>query len=493
MWQLPTAVAGLCFALEYANLGRFVNRKTILLLSIPWLVQVGLTLSGYFRPWGWQLGEGMLHNFRARTPAAQVLYLYGFLLALIVPIIFGFLFFRSPRHRWPAGLCLLGQILTRVVLLLGERGSTKGMLVSTFFHTGFVPVTAAYALALFRFRLLELIPIARKTIFQQMYEGMLLLDREERIVDLNPSAEKILGLSAASARGTLLPERLGLPPLVMNARNVREPQECEIRIDGEDGERFYVLHLSPLNNETDYYLGRVVLFHDVTTQRRGQAQILEQQRTMAMLQERVRLARDLHDGIAQVLGYMKMQGEAARSWLNRGSSEKAEDALKSLVTAAQDSLIEVRDYISSAHAQISSDLDFRSYLQEYLARFSTTYHLRAELDAPADLPAQMMASSVRTQVLRIVQEALANARKHAEASCVRVILRWENGRIQVAIEDDGKGFDVMQSSPNPAEHFGLEFMRQRALEIGGRLQVHSSPGQGTRITMEFALEPEVLR
>jgi PAS domain S-box-containing protein len=489
LWQLPMAVAGLCFALEYANLGRFVHRRTVALLSIPFMLQFALTFTNYFHSWAWELGIGIIENFHERTPIGQFLYLYGVSITFLVPVIFVWLFFRSPLHRWPAGLCALGQLLTLAILAVGNR-RMSGTPIGPFLFLGYVPVTAMYALALFRFRLLELIPIARKTIFEQMRDGMLILDRRERIVELNPVVEKILGMDAGSVRGKLAPQLPPIDSIAAGWTGVVTPRESEIHLDAEGVGRDYVLHLSPLKSDTGYYLGQVVLFHDITTQKQAQEQLLEQQRALATLQERVRIARELHDGLAQVLGYMKIQAQAARNWLDRGNPEEVDQALKRLVSAAQESQSDVRDYISNAQAGMSPSLGLEDSLREYLAHYTATYQLRTELVASPEWSGQQLGPSASAQVLRIVQEALTNARKHAQATGVRIILFHENGRAHITVADDGRGFNPAQSPLDAVHHFGLRFMRERAEEIGGRLEVCSEPGMGTRITVDVPLEQE---
>jgi signal transduction histidine kinase len=89
-----------------------------------------------------------------------------------------------------------------------------------------------------------------------------------------------------------------------------------------------------------------------------------------------------------------------------------------------------------------------------------------------------------TEVLRIIQEALMNVRKHAQASRVRVMIKSEGGAAHIEIADDGRGFDL--NTLPPAQHFGLRIMRERAERLGGTFQVESAPGQGTRVTVRLA-------
>jgi signal transduction histidine kinase len=93
-------------------------------------------------------------------------------------------------------------------------------------------------------------------------------------------------------------------------------------------------------------------------------------------------------------------------------------------------------------------------------------------------------SQAGMQLIRIVQEGLANVRKHAHASSARVVFALDAGQVQVRIEDDGVGFDVERISRSDGHRFGLRSMRERAAAIGGTLQVLSAPGCGTRVIVE---------
>ena len=91
---------------------------------------------------------------------------------------------------------------------------------------------------------------------------------------------------------------------------------------------------------------------------------------------------------------------------------------------------------------------------------------------------------MQVQLQRIIQEALTNARKHGHARCVQVRFQREDGRALVAVQDDGVGFDPELQATSEGGHFGLRFLQERAQEVGGRVTVVSSPGQGTRVEVE---------
>lgn len=521
IWPLLAASAALCFALEYANLGRFLTRRTVTLLAIPPVLFLLLVLINNAHHWEW-VGIWPGEYSRMQGGIGSLILLgYSHLLVWMTPLVFVWLFIRSPLHRWPAALCLLGQIVWRIIYFLGARHVRPFSTVVSL-ALAFLFLSAMYALALFRFRLFDLVPIGRGTMIEQMREGMLILDTQHRIIDLNPAAENILGIPAASARGGdalqflpmlsafhPIPQRRTKPGIHLTARKGGAPQgssllgipsnaqyeelgtaQSEVHLGTEEGGLDYELHLSSLKDRRGLPLGHLVLFHDVTEQKRAQAQLLEQQRALATLQERVRIARELHDGLGQVLGYVKMQAQAARGLLAQEKQQEADRYLEHLVSVAQETYTDVREYISGANTGMAAEIGFFASLRQYLARFSENYQIHTELNVSPELADRVFEPTVEVQLLRIVQEALTNARKHARAATARVSLHLNDGKAQITVADDGAGFDVTLPPEDAEQHFGLRFMRERAEEVGGSVEVRSEPGKGTWVMVQVPVKKE---
>jgi signal transduction histidine kinase len=214
---------------------------------------------------------------------------------------------------------------------------------------------------------------------------------------------------------------------------------------------------------------------------KAQAQLLERQRALAMLSERERLARELHDDLGQVLGYVKMQAQAARDRLAQDQKAAADSDLAQLVAVAQDAHADVREYILGAKSAAPTQPGFLPVLRQYLHRFSEHYALRTELIAPPDWMDDVLEPTVEAQLLRIIQEALTNARKHAHALCVQISIVLEESQAQIIVQDDGVGFDPRLLATAEGLKYGLGFMRERAEEVGGSVEIHSAPGAGTRV------------
>jgi signal transduction histidine kinase len=262
----------------------------------------------------------------------------------------------------------------------------------------------------------------------------------------------------------------------------------EITLGEGSGARQYELRLSMLEHRGGFLLGCLVVLHDVTEGREAQARLIEHQRALATLQERDRVARELHDSLGQVLGYAKMQAQAARERLARGEWREADEHLVQLAAVAQDAHADVREYILGARTAASAEGEFLPSLEDYLRRFQANYGICTSLEAPPDLVGRALEPMVGTQLLRIIQETLTNVRKHARARSVRIGLSVSDGKAEAVVQDDGDGFDASRLEAAEASTFGLRFMRERAEEVGGTVEVRSLPGEGTRVLITVPLQ-----
>ncbi|GAA3290133.1 MULTISPECIES: sensor histidine kinase [Dactylosporangium] len=183
--------------------------------------------------------------------------------------------------------------------------------------------------------------------------------------------------------------------------------------------------------------------------------------------ERERMARDIHDTLAQGLASIVVLAEAARSGLD--PQHRSVRQLRSIEATARENLAEARDLVGADRRQPHPIADT---LRRTLDRFTED----TRLTVVADLADVDLDQPTRIALLRCTQESLANVRKHARASTVSVTLAPAGAEVELEITDDGVGFAV-----DRAPGFGLDGMRKRLAELGGELTVTSSPGDGTRI------------
>jgi signal transduction histidine kinase/DNA-binding NarL/FixJ family response regulator len=215
---------------------------------------------------------------------------------------------------------------------------------------------------------------------------------------------------------------------------------------------------------------------------------LQQHRLLATLEERERLGRDLHDSLGQTMGYINVEAQAAKDFLASGEIETAQTSLEQMALFAQSAHNDIRSFILGLRSPIVSE-NFLSTLEMYLRQLQTNFGIQASLSVPADTPIPDLPPAVEEQILRIVQEALTNVRKHAAAKKVEILLRFTADRGEIIISDDGVGFDRNQPVVDAQDRqFGLEIMRERARQVGGSLEIRSQVGAGAKVLVEFPLQ-----
>lgn len=210
------------------------------------------------------------------------------------------------------------------------------------------------------------------------------------------------------------------------------------------------------------------------------------QREAAVAEERGMLARELHDSIAQSLAFMKIQLQLLKDAQPTQRAPVAAKLLDELELGLKECTADVRSLLMHFRTRTDGD-DLLPALQQTLHKFRLQSGLRAELAVDghgAPLPAD-----VQVQLLHVVQEALSNVRKHAQARQVQVRLvhqpHW-----QIDIEDDGQGFDPAADAPDDS-HVGLRIMRERAAKVGAAVELQSQLGVGTRVRISLS-ESEAL-
>jgi signal transduction histidine kinase len=210
-------------------------------------------------------------------------------------------------------------------------------------------------------------------------------------------------------------------------------------------------------------------------------------RQQAITEERERIGRELHDGMAQILGYVNTKAMATRLLVKNRQWEAADVNLRHLEAAARDLLVDVRSVILGLRLTRLSEAGLPAMLGDFTAQYSLLTGLPVELDIASGVNDVTLPADVELQLLRIVQEALANVRKHAEATHAEVSLRASNGFLDLTITDDGQGFDPNNLTQDERAHFGLSTLRERAEAIGALLTVDSCPGSGTCVFVRLPL------
>jgi signal transduction histidine kinase len=209
--------------------------------------------------------------------------------------------------------------------------------------------------------------------------------------------------------------------------------------------------------------------------------LYEQAQQLAVLEERQRLARELHDSVSQALYGIALGARTASALLERNPAQVAEP-LNYVLSLAEAGLDEMRALIFELRPE---SLETEG-LVAALSKQATALHARNRTIVNTDFCDEPnLPFDVKEAFYRISQEAMNNTMKHARATQVDLSLKCANGFLTLTISDNGAGFDT--DTPYPG-HLGLKSMRERIAHLGGTLQITSVPGQGTRVQAQVALK-----
>lgn len=214
------------------------------------------------------------------------------------------------------------------------------------------------------------------------------------------------------------------------------------------------------------------------------AHLHAQAEEIATARERLRIAHEMHDGIAQVLGYVNTKVQAAKQYFRLGKTDEGNAQLEQLAVSARQAYSDVRESIVGLRTLPGSDRTLVDVLAEFLLHWKDQSGIETEL---AIDPALRLQASIELQIVRIIQESLTNVRKHARATRARVDVRRQDGQLVVSIQDDGAGFNPEATARGEFPKFGLTTMRERASSIHGSLDIDSSPGNGTTVRFTMPL------
>jgi signal transduction histidine kinase len=211
-------------------------------------------------------------------------------------------------------------------------------------------------------------------------------------------------------------------------------------------------------------------------------------RQRAIVEERERIARELHDGMAQLLGYVNTKAMAVRLMLKNRQTDAADKHLLQLEEASRALFVDVREAILGLKMSGQNGGGLPDALREYTGQFSRLSSLPVDVKIDPGAEGLSLPAETELQLMRIVQESLTNVRKHASANTAAVSLNLNGQALELKVKDDGVGFEPGRSRGTNWTHYGLSTMRERAEAIGAAFTLESDPGTGTCIIVRLKLE-----
>jgi signal transduction histidine kinase len=210
------------------------------------------------------------------------------------------------------------------------------------------------------------------------------------------------------------------------------------------------------------------------------AYLYGQVRELGAARERLRIAHEMHDGLAQVLAYVNTKAQVVREYMRQGRADEAQKHLEEFAEAARNLYGDVRQQILELRTTRPEESGLLAAIGDYVKSWGQQTGVEVEVRLP---PAIEVVADAQRQLLRILQEALANVRKHAGASRVQVTVESRADGLWLEVDDDGVGFDAEAVRTSRGGRFGIKTMAERAGTIGATVAVASRPGEGTRVAV----------
>ncbi len=214
------------------------------------------------------------------------------------------------------------------------------------------------------------------------------------------------------------------------------------------------------------------------------ARLYQQAERVAMMEERQRIAAEIHDGLAQTLNYLPLKAELVAQNIEAGQNQEALEMLDRMAEAVVQASCEVRQAIANLQEGRLHQATLPERLAEMVKELSADDR-PSIVFAPTQPVPWPLAARESDAVLGVVREAVQNACRHAQAEHITIQLEQHGTEIAICVEDDGRGFDPAAPPSGNTGHFGLSIMRARAARLGGRLAIHSTPGQGTQVVLSW--------
>lgn len=252
-----------------------------------------------------------------------------------------------------------------------------------------------------------------------------------------------------------------------------------LAVSAADSQQFGVLELATLDSLAS--IAAVAI---------DNARLYRRVRELGMVEERNRIARELHDGLAQVLTYVGTKSDAAISLLDAGRSAEARLQLADLGSTARSVYVDVREAILGLSTPLEPGRGVVLAVRDYAEQYSEAAKLPTRVIASPQAEAARLAPAAEAQALRILQEALTNVRKHAAARRAVISAARDGDSVLLEVRDDGEGFDPADVPASDWPHFGIATMRERATSVGGSLEIVSRPGHGTTVRLRLPVASE---
>jgi len=488
-------------ALYIAGLDEWADNKwlrvSVFFLPISNIILIG---TNDFHHWVWQEFTPVGNNIVVfqHGPGFTWVAATGYLIILLMIVVLWRASIQgSVISRTQARLLLYATLIpvaANIVYLYGIKGE-EGVDWSsvTFLITGVI-----FLYALYGQNLMDITPIARDILMNNMSDGMIVLDTQHRIIDVNRKAVEMIGVQ-------LLGARLDEIELLMGSLAGRlgdKEQKAEL-VFGDADSQYYDALVSPLPDKSTKIIGHLVIIRNMTSWKNAelaleqrlleiqrlhnelqdtQEQVVDQQRTLAAVEERRRLARNMHDSVNQSIHGLMLFTETLIDLLKKNQTETVMWVAERIQESGRQALREIRLMLFEINPQlIKEETDLMKIINERLRMVESRVGINAQLVSQNKVPLNLHVL-IKENLYWMAIEALNNAIKHGQPKNIKIIFNGSDSLLKVEIADDGLGFDI---NTIQAGGFGMTSMRERADLLGGELNIESEPGNGTRVKFQM--------
>jgi PAS domain S-box-containing protein len=241
--------------------------------------------------------------------------------------------------------------------------------------------------------------------------------------------------------------------------------------------------LQDLADRAALIIQNALLFRQVQGVREG-LEALSRRLLEVQEAERWALTTELHDRVGQNLTGLSINLQNMKALLSAEAAKTLATKFNDAQALVEDTTRQIRNIMTELHPPELEDYGLAVALETYAERAASRGNLELITDLP-DLAPPPLPPNVRIALFRAAQEAISNVLKHANATQLEISLQGEDGRVRLSVEDDGQGFNLNGASQKEAPSWGLKIMRERVESIGGKVQIESEPGEGTRVIFEI--------
>jgi two-component system sensor histidine kinase NreB len=334
-----------------------------------------------------------------------------------------------------------------------------------------------------------------ESIFTNVSDAIMVVNKEGLVIGVNTAMEKMSGWSTDELVG-----KRHLCEICVGMATCREDLTCtecffqksqvpsfEMRVRTKDGDEFPVA-ASSTRLPDDAKASMVLIMRDMTEQHQTERERNRQKLTNYVIhaqeEERKRISRELHDGVGQAL-YSILVG------LNVVGQQELNEQTKNLLTNVQEltarALEEVKRMAVELRPTALDDLGLLPAIRSYIKRYEQTFGIEVTLQVKGSQ--RRYPASVETALYRILQEAMTNTAKYADAETIHITFMDDGEQLTLTVSDDGKGFDI-QHLEAQGTGLGLFGMKERAHLLDGTVEIHAAIGAGTRILVTIPLRKE---